>query len=296
MRAKLLRYTAIAVVATSLVSACQTTNKYGYDYSADPCKAQRDNLLDQQDYFAEDLVKGVFLGAVSGAALGALSSLITGGDVGTGAAIGATAGAVTGASAAYFNHVMKQSGNQSRLLSTILLDMESDAERLARTQKALDALIACRNGEAKSIRADFNAGRIDIATARSRMTELNRKLREDLRVARDINKNISTRQENFEVAAAQVGALPGRRQTAQSQPSVVVTDQNKPKQEEIGRTYTTLEKRSVAVNSSVTELASLEESTAGDGGFSTSWLADPTGTELAAVPLGGAFCPVPAGQ
>ncbi|SDE11227.1 glycine zipper domain-containing protein [Rhodospira trueperi] len=286
MRAKLLRYTAIAIVSTSLVSACQTTNKYGYDYSADRCKVQRDNLLEQQDYFADDLIKGVLVGAAAGAALGALTAWATGGDAGTGAAIGAASGAVTGASAAYFNYVQKQSGNQSELLSTILLDMESDAERLARTQQALDALIACRTAEKNAIQADFDAGLIDAATARSRMATLNTKLNEDLRVARDINKNVSSRQANFEVAASQVGALPGRRPASSqaSQPAVQVSAANQPKQEEIGRTYTTLEKRSVAVENSVSELATLQQETTEFGGFSTSWLSSPGLSEVAAAP------------
>jgi len=262
------------------------TNKYGYDYSSDVCKVQRDKLLEQQDYFAEDLIKGVIGGAALGALTGAIGAAVSGGDVGQGAAVGAVTGAVVGAGAAYFNHVLKESGNQSRLLSTILLDMESDTERLDRTQRALDALIACRRGEANTIRANFRAGTIDAVTAKAQMAELNKKLREDLRVARDINKNVAERRTEFRVAAVQVGAVSGRhkapRTSTQPQslppaatatkPAVEVTADNRPTQRKIGRTYTTLEKRSVAVDSKVSELASLEQSTSGDGGFSTSWL------------------------
>ncbi|MBB4267445.1 hypothetical protein [Roseospira visakhapatnamensis] len=300
MRSKLLRYTAIAVVGAGLLSACQTTgsNKYGYDYSADVCKVQRDRLLEQQDYFAEDLIKGVVGGAAVGALAGVLGAAITGGDIGEGAAIGAISGAVAGAGAAYFNHVLKESGNQSRLLSTILLDMESDAERLARTQRALDALIACRRGEAQTIRANVRAGTIDAATGRTQMATLNKKLREDLRVAREINGNVAERRTEFRVAAVQVGAVPGSRPPPRTsvssappaaataaRPTVQVTAENKPTQAKIGQTYTTLEKRSVAVDSKVTELASLEQSTAGDGGFSTSWLPGAPAISLAVTPM-----------
>ncbi len=307
MRSKLLRYTAIAVVGANLLSGCQTlqTNKYGYDYSSDVCKAQRDQLLEQQDYFAEDMIKGAVGGAALGALSGALGAVITGGDVGEAAAVGAIAGAVAGAGAAYFNHVLKQSGNQSRMLSTILLDMETDAERLDRTQRALDALIACRRGEAQTIRANARAGTIDEATARSQMAELNKKLREDLRVAREINGNVAERRTEFRVAAVQVGAVSGNRPPPRttaapasapppaataSQPTVQVTPENKPTQARIGETYTTLEKRSVAVDSKVTELASLEQSTAGDGGFSTSWLRQAPPDAVAVMPVPAAVC------
>ena len=317
MRSKLLRYTAIAVVGANLLSGCQTlqTNKYGYDYSADLCKVQRDQLLEQQDYFAEDLIKGVVGGAALGALTGALGAAITGGDVGETAAVGAIAGAVAGAGAAYFKHVQQQSGNQSRLLNTILLDMESDAERLDRTQRALDALIACRRGESETIQAKFRAGTIDEATARGQMADLNTKLREDLRVAREINGNIAERRTEFRVAAVQVGAVsssrpPPRTSAAPasapppaataSQPSVQVTAENKPTQEKIGETYTTLEKRSVAYDSKVTELASLEELTADDDVFSTSWRLRGPASTLAVVPVtaagGGAGCGVCSGS
>jgi len=283
MRSKLMRYTAMSLVAVSLfTTGCETMgNKYGYDYSSDVCRVQRDQLLEQQDYFADDLIKGVLVGAAVGALTGALTAAATGGDMGEGAAIGAIGGAVVGAGTAYFNYVQRQSGNQSELLNTILLDMESDAERLERTQRALDSLIACRRREAETIRANFRNGTIDEATARSQMAALNKKLSEDVRVAREINGNVAERRTNFQVAAQQVGARPS---SGSSSPAVQVTASNRPTQQKIGQTYTTLEKRSEAVDSKVTELASLQESTADDDGFSTSWLLRAPAGNLAHVP------------
>jgi hypothetical protein len=204
------------LLATSFLGACQTTNRYGADYSNDVCRAQRDTLQETGNHFAEDMVGGAVKGVLLGAVTGGLTAAATGGNIGKGLAIGAVAGGITGFGAGYFNSLAKQKGQDpTGLFAVFQGDMQRDAEQVAKSQAAFDALIDCRRREIDSVKVAVKGGSMPRKDGEARMVEIRQKISEDRRVAREIINKLEDRTSQYAVAGAKLG-LPGAKATAEA--------------------------------------------------------------------------------
>src|SRR5437879_8922092 len=87
--------------------------------SDDVCRPQRLALDDSQQFFAGDIVKGALIGAAGGA----LTGFLLGGD-GRSAALGALAGGVTGGAVGYWSSLQNQGGSRNDLISRMVDDMD----------------------------------------------------------------------------------------------------------------------------------------------------------------------------
>src|SRR2546430_2412392 len=79
--------------------------------SDDVCRAQRLALDDSQAYFAGDIVKGALIGAAGGA----LTGFLFGGNASS-AAIGAASGALVGGAVGYWQSQQQQGGSRTDLI------------------------------------------------------------------------------------------------------------------------------------------------------------------------------------
>lgn len=178
------------------------------DDPSDPCRPERAALRSTGDYFAQDIIAGAAIGAVSGGLLGA----IAGGDARS-AAIGALAGGALGAIGGYWKARSQQYSDQATLYRTVYGDIERDNRSIDQTQVAFNRLVACRSSEASRIRADYRAGRISRDQAASAMATVRARSDDDLRLARSISGHIEQRSADFSYASNQVrttGAAPSR--------------------------------------------------------------------------------------
>lgn len=196
-RGRLFRGTAM-LCAGLLVSACVSTQagRIGADDGTDSCRRQLVALDSTGNFFAEDIIKGAAVGAVAGGLLGGLAS-----GSWRGAAIGAAAGAVAGAATGYWVAVQQQQRDQAGMFTQVKGDLVRENAELDRTQIAFDNLTDCRFGQARQVRADYQAGRISRDQAQARMSLIRTRYDRDLQLARTINGQIAGRQEQFSEAA-----------------------------------------------------------------------------------------------
>jgi hypothetical protein len=198
-----------ALLATTLLGACQTTNRYGSDYANDVCKVQRDALQDTGNKFSGEMVVGAIKGVVGGALIGAVVAAKTDGNIAKGIAIGAVAGGLTGFGAGYFNALAKEKGDDpTGLLALFQNDLKRDTEQIAKTQKAFDALIDCRRNEIDGVKKAVKSGKMPSKEGQAKMLEIRDKLTEDTRVAKEIQGNLQDRTAQYAVAGAKLG-VPG---------------------------------------------------------------------------------------
>lgn len=194
------------MLATTMLAGCQTTNRYGADYSNDVCAAQRDALQETGNHFAEDILAGAVKGAAMGLAAGALTAVVTGGDVGRAMVTGLAVGVAVGFGSGYFNALAKQSGQTpTGLFSVFQADLDRDAERLAQTQAAFDSLIACRSQEIATVKSAVKNKSMTKADGEVKMAEIRQKISEDRRVAKEIMGNVEDRSAQYAVAGAKFG-------------------------------------------------------------------------------------------
>ncbi len=196
-RSPLFRGTAV-VCAGLLLAGCVTTQagRIGADDGTDSCRRQLVALDSTGNFFAEDIIKGAVVGAVAGGLLGGLAS-----GNWRGAAIGATAGAVAGAATGYWVAVQQQQRDQAGMFTQVKSDLTRENAQLDRTQVAFDNLTDCRFGQARQVRADYQAGRISRDQAQAQMALIRQRYDRDLALARTINGQIGGRQEQFADAA-----------------------------------------------------------------------------------------------
>ncbi len=184
---------ALLLLATTILAGCVTTAGTARFVESDTaCGPQRQTLASLQDTFAEDLVSGI----IAGAALGALTAAVTDGNIARGALIGAGLGAAAGA---YLNSLKKQhAGNLDGLLIQIDGDLSRENREIARAQAAFDSLIACRKAEAKRIRDDHAAGRLDVNAANVALAAVRMKLQDDFGMAERVREGMTKRGQGFE--------------------------------------------------------------------------------------------------
>jgi outer membrane lipoprotein SlyB len=191
--------------SAALLAGCVTTRegRIGADDGTDACRSQVVALDSTGNYFAEDILRGAAIGAVGGAALGALLAVATGGrgrDVATGAAIGAVAGGAAGGVGGYLSARQRQAGDQAALNRSIAGDLAAENAQLDRTQIAFDQLMDCRFATAQRIRQDYAAGRMNRPQAQAAMADLRARTQRDVQSAQAINARIGQRGAEFDTA------------------------------------------------------------------------------------------------
>lgn len=192
-----LRAGAVACSAL-LLAGCVTTqsSRIGADDGTDSCRPQLVALDSTGNFFAEDIIKGAVVGAAAGALIGGLAS-----GSWRGAAVGAATGALVGGATGYFAAVQQQRRDQAGIFTQVKGDLSNENAQLDRTQAAFDRLTACRFGQSRQVRADYQAGRITRDQAQARMATIRTRYDRDVALARSINGQITGRQEQFAEAA-----------------------------------------------------------------------------------------------
>ena len=187
----------LALCVALILPGC--ANMADGDDASDVCRADRTALRSTGDFFAQDIVAGAAIGAVGGGLVG----LAAGGNA-RGALIGALAGGALGAAGGYWHARQRQYTDQAQLYSAVYGDIQRENASIDRTQVAFNRLVACRNGEAARIRADFRAGRISRDQAANAMAGVRARSGSDVRLASSISDHIQQRSNDFSYASREV--------------------------------------------------------------------------------------------
>ncbi|WP_291297324.1 SH3 domain-containing protein [Elioraea sp.] len=197
-RATRLRQGVSLIAMAGLLGGCVTTQeqRIGAADPSDQCRPYVVALDSTGNFFAEDIMKGAFIGAAGGALLGGLLS-----GSARGAAIGAATGAIAGAATGYWVALNQQSRDQAVLAGRVQGDIGRENAEIDRTQQAFNALMDCRFAQAKAVRTDVADRRITPDQGQARMTQIRGWADRDIANARQINARLETRGAEFEVAA-----------------------------------------------------------------------------------------------
>lgn len=168
--------------------------------SDDACGSQRSQLTSIGDYFTQAMI----VGAVSGAALGALTgALVSGGDLESTLA-GAAIGGVGGAAAGYYSAKAEANSDRGSLVGGVYKDLYSENQQIDRTTTAFRAVRACRTAEAERIRADYRAGRMTADEARAKLADVKSKFEWEVKYAEEVGGKMNERGEQYSYAATEI--------------------------------------------------------------------------------------------
>jgi outer membrane lipoprotein SlyB len=203
-----------SLTAFALLAGCATTQagRIGADDGTDACRPQRVALDSTGNYYAQDMVRGAAIGAVSGGVLGGLIGAAATGrtrDIAIGAGAGVLAGGALGAAGGYLAAKQRQAQDQASLSAAIGGDLANENAQIDRTQFAFNQLIDCRLMAAEAIRQDVRSGRTAPEAGRLQMADLRTRVQQDIAIARKINQQIGTRGAEFDTAIDAVA--PGTR-------------------------------------------------------------------------------------
>lgn len=193
------------LLSTSLLAGCAQgafstqSGRIGADDGSDACRRQVVALDSTGNYFGADILTGAALGAALGAVTGGLAGGLIGRDW-RGALIGAGTGAVLGGATSYWSVLQRQQHNQAGLYAQVHGDLTQENAQIGRTQIAFDQTMDCRFAVAAQIRADEASGRINRPTALATMARVKQQAQRDLALAQQINGQIASRGDQFEVA------------------------------------------------------------------------------------------------
>ena len=193
----------LALCAALVLPGCSSLGGGEPDDPSDACRPERAALRSTGEFFAQDIIAGAAVGALAGGFIG----LVAGGNARS-AAFGALAGGALGAAGGYWRARQRQYTDQAQLYQAVYGDIERENLSIDKTQFAFDRLVACRNNEAASIRADLGEGRISRDQAAATMARIRAHSESDLRLARSIGDRIQQRSSDFTYASEQVQAAP----------------------------------------------------------------------------------------
>ena len=190
-----------AAAAASLLAACESGQIQGAGTPldagrgafladrADPCFPERQALeapgVEIETAFDRVLDAGYVVGGV-------LDSIRQTGRVG--GTIGSGGMTVAGG---YIEALRAESGTVLDLLRNATRDVEAENRRIDRLIAAFDQLAACRRAGAAAIRADYQAGAFDRATAEAAMGALRRAYSQDVARFREIAAKVSANTESY---------------------------------------------------------------------------------------------------
>lgn len=208
-RSRPLYRAACLTVAGVMLAGCVTTReqRIGADDGTDACRQYVVALDSTGNFFAEDIIRGAAVGAVGGGLIGGLAT-----GRWQGALAGAAIGAVVGGTGGYLAALQRQSQDQAVLFRNVRSDMERENLQIDRSQVAFNQLMDCRFNSAQRIRTAHRQGRLDAATARVQLREVQTRMRSDVALAQTISERIRTRGAEFDTALDTL--QPGARQAA----------------------------------------------------------------------------------
>jgi hypothetical protein len=169
----------------------------------DVCRPQRLALDESQAFFAGDIVKGALVGAAGGA----LTGFLLGGDA-RGAAFGALGGAVVGGMTGYWASLQNQGGSRTDVISRMVGDMDREQQALDKAQTSFNALVECRRASARQINADLKDGKITREQAEAQMARTRQLANDDIAIAKRINARVDERTGNYVYATEQATGAP----------------------------------------------------------------------------------------
>jgi outer membrane lipoprotein SlyB/SH3-like domain-containing protein len=177
--------------------------------NSDVCRAERAQLRSVEDFFSRAIVQGAAAGALTGATAGGL----LGGDI-EGALTGAAAGAVVGGITGYWLARQQASSDTTTLVQNVYGDLSTENQQIDRTTASFRAVRDCRFNEAKTIKADFAAGKITREDATQRLATVKSRFNEELGYAESLGAKIGQRGGEFDYASNEVLKLdPNAQQT-----------------------------------------------------------------------------------
>jgi hypothetical protein len=189
--------TSTIVIISLALPGCTTGS---FTVSADDaCAAERQSLKQIET----DIINATVGGAVAGAAVGALAGGIFGGNA-KGALIGAGAGALAGGLGGYFMAKKNASSDQSSLVSSIYKDVATDNEHLDKTTASFRRLRDCRFRTANVVKADYQAGKIDKATAAAKLGSIRNLFAEDVAYAEQMGAKMTERGNEYGFASEEL--------------------------------------------------------------------------------------------
>jgi len=163
------RYAAYIILAVSfLISGCaskygpQTVNTKYYTGCYQPIAQMRKDESNK----TSNTVAGAIFGAAIGAAIGYSQ------DGGKGAVAGAAAGAVIGGTAAYLITDQIQKKNQAERFAAYSAALDQDIRGLGNAVAAAKLVNKCYEEAYKTLKADYQAGRVNQAEMSARLNEL----------------------------------------------------------------------------------------------------------------------------
>lgn len=196
---------AVVCASTLLLSSCVTTQsgRIGTNDGSDVCRPYLEAMDATGDYFAEDMLKGAALGALTGALIGGLTT-----QDAKGAAIGAVAGAAAGGAGGYFIKKRQQDTDKRILYTSIRDDLDRDLAKGNEAVLSIKKLSDCRTDALAAVARDYKAGKIDTAQAKQRWRTLLDQRKRDVDLAEAMSKEMLTRAKEFENAATQLTQMP----------------------------------------------------------------------------------------
>ncbi|WP_439815326.1 SH3 domain-containing protein [Zavarzinia sp. CC-PAN008] len=168
--------------------------------ATDSCAAYVQQLNSVQEYFEQSIIQGAAVGALGGAAAGAL----IGGDWQS-ALIGGALGAAAGAATGYYSARAEASGgNQTELVRNIYGDVIRENQQLDRTSGYFVQVRDCRFNQARDIKRQFAAGQITREVATQQLNTIQGRFQQEIAFAEGLGSKISGRSTEFANASTQL--------------------------------------------------------------------------------------------
>lgn len=189
----------LVIVGFCLLSGCSTMN-VSQDDKNDLCYTSRNELRQSEHYYAESIVQGAAVGGAAGAGLGALTAVISGGDIGTAALIGGLSGAVAGGVGGYYLAKQKDISDEQSLATSVRSDILAENGEIDRTAVAFARLRDCRFAAAERIKSEYKSARITRDTAVKQLGELKLQFDEDIKISQELGLKMGNRLTEFQDA------------------------------------------------------------------------------------------------
>jgi len=175
------------------------------DAGQDVCYREHQNLAAAGDFFTDEIVTGVAIGALVGGLAGALTG--GGSNVGERVLVGAAAGAAIGGVGGYLAAKQREHADRMALMASVHSDLVRENEEIDRATVAFAKARECRVAAAAQVKADYKAGRLSRAEAEARLQRLKRQHDDDIAVAEALSANMAKRAESFRHASKELTGI-----------------------------------------------------------------------------------------
>lgn len=189
----------LVIVGICLLSGCSALNVHQDDKN-DLCYTSLSELRQSENYYAQSIAEGAAVGGAAGAGLGALTAVISGGDIGTAALIGGLSGVVAGGMGGYYLAKQKDISDEQALAASVRGDILAENGQIDRTAVAFAKLRDCRFIAAERIKSEYKAARITRDTAVKQLDELKHQFDGDIQIAQELGLKMGTRLTEFQDA------------------------------------------------------------------------------------------------